>query len=112
MAMIVISLALIEFGRGLYLYNKISYAVDRAARRGLTHPNVTDQVLKDEILSAFTSAEANPNVAIASEISQPGTSEEVKFRTVTVEIPFKPLVPGLMTDTINMSAARRIPKIP
>lgn len=110
MAMIVFIFGIIEFGRALYLYNRMSYGVDRAARTALTKPAISDQSLKDEIIAAFSSENLLPNVTIGAKTPDPKTS--VEYKTVVVTLPFKPLIPGLVSTTINMNATRRVPIIP
>lgn len=110
MVMIILSLGLIEFGRGFYLYNKLSFAVDLAARMVLTKPEIADQALKDEVSAAFTGEKPSPVVTITSGSTGTGTSL-IKFKTIVISLPFRPLVPNIVRDTINLRVSRRIPII-
>ncbi len=105
--MILVSLGVIEFGRGLNLRNDLSFAADFAARKILTDANITDAALETEVRSALTSGDPDLLQVII------GTEEVdgVRFRTVTLSYPLTLLVPGLASDAIDLSLARRIPKV-
>lgn len=99
------SLIAIDFSRAFFLYNKMSSAVDRAARKSLVF-NATNEELVAEIVKDFP----------AGSTSQPGETPrvtvmtEAEFRTVSVTIPFKSVVPVLVSETLNLSLSRRFPK--
>jgi hypothetical protein len=69
-------LGLIEFGRGLYLYNRISHVADLATRRVLTHPDTADQVLTDQISAEFSRHEAAPSSRLHPEASAPAPAPQ------------------------------------
>ncbi len=104
-------LGLIEFGRGLYLYNRISHVADLATRRVLTHPDTADQVLTDQISAEFSRHEAAPVITIASGSVGTGTSA-TRVRTITISSTFIFLVPTLTTDRVVLQMSRRVPLIP
>ncbi|MFC1455617.1 TadE/TadG family type IV pilus assembly protein [Microvirga arabica] len=117
MAMLVLSLGTIEFGRGLYLYNRISFAMDRAARLGITYPNATDQQLADEVLAEFpisgidSSPDTLGDLRPSIEITLIDTPNGLDYRVLSARMLFKPLVPNLLDNRFTLSVSRRIPKI-
>lgn len=129
MAMIMLVLGIIEFGRGFYLYNKISFALDHAARKGLMEFNLEDQKLIDEILGQFppklpssgeeeSLSEDRPKVTIKLDekivVSKQGEKEVVevlKYRKVSVRLLFRPLIPNILQSEIVINVERLIPKL-
>jgi Flp pilus assembly protein TadG len=112
MVMIMISFALIEFGRGFYLYNRMSHAADLAIRKTFTNPEVADQTLVEAVRAGFSgeSALAQLTVTITPKPSS-DTSSEFDYRILEVKIPFMPLVPGFVTDGIDLTVVRKVLKI-
>ncbi len=109
--MIVASLGIMEVGRGFYLYNRLAHAADLAARKVLTKPDITDGAVLSEIIDAFTGEETTLKVAISSASSGTGSSI-VKFKIVEITLIFKPLIPQLISDAIDLRVVRRVPMIP
>lgn len=115
--MLLLILGTIEFGRGLYLYNRISYAVDRAVRIGITQPGSTDQQLTDEVLAEFatsgtesgsgTLSDVHPTV----EITFVDVPSGLDFKVLSARMLFKPLIPDLLDKQFTLGVTRRIPKI-
>jgi TadE-like protein len=129
MAMVMLILGIIEFGRGFYLYNKVSYAVDHAARKGLMNFGTEDQKLIDEILAQFPtklpeSAEEAPLNQIRPKVTitldkktitfKEGEKEVVEvleYKMVLVQILFKPLIPNLLQREFIITVERLIPEL-
>ncbi|UIJ70484.1 TadE/TadG family type IV pilus assembly protein [Aurantimonas sp. HBX-1] len=102
---ILVSLGIIEFGRGLLMRNELSYVADLAARQILIDGAVSDSTLDATLRAALTSGDPDLlTVAIGTETV--GTTD---YRTVTITYPFTLLVPGLTTDAISLSVDRRVP---
>lgn len=103
--LIVVSLGIIELGRGLNTRNRLAYAADYAARRILTDRLISDSALESEVRSIF-----DPNrpedlkIVLGTE-----TVNGVAFRTINLSYPFLPLIPTLSTGTIELKLARRTP---
>lgn len=110
MALIMVLFGIIEFGRGLYLFNKVSYAADRAARMVLVKPETDDQALKDQILTLFEGEGPAPSVTIGAKTVDPASSVESK--TISISLPFEPIIPGLLNNAFNMTVIRRVPMLP
>lgn len=103
--MIVVTLGAIEFGRALYLRNNLSFAADRAARRGLIDQKATTVQLENEARLAFSGGDpARLTISIVSE-----TVDGVPVQTISLAHSIKLLIPGLTTREISMRASRRIP---
>lgn len=108
MLLIAGSLAVFDLGRAFWIYNKLSNAVERAARRSLVQASTNDQITTD-ILLDFPSAGSGaplaerPNVQIIV-----GT----EFRTVNVSMALRTVVPVFMNKSLNLSLSRRFPKAP
>jgi Flp pilus assembly protein TadG len=103
--MIVATLGAIEFGRALYVRNNLSYAADRAARRGLIDKTATTAQLENEARSAFSGSDPTQlTVSIVSE-----TVDDVPVRTISLGHTIKLLIPGLTTRGVSMNVSRRIP---
>lgn len=105
LALILVSLGVIEFGRGLQVRNELSFAADFGARKMLTNPTVSDSDIENEVRSALTVADPDLlQVTMGTEMV-----EGVQFRTIVLGYPFTLLIPGLSSDAITLALARRIP---
>lgn len=108
--LILVCLAVIEFGRGLHVRNELSFAGDRAARMILTRFSaeildpIDEETLKDEVRDAFLGPKKELlEVSFANE-----TADGIAFRTMLIQYPFSLLIPGL-SDTITLTVSRRVP---
>jgi Flp pilus assembly protein TadG len=107
LVMIVVTLGAIEFGRALYLRNNLSYAADRAARRGLIDRTATTVQLENEAKSVFAGSDpAQMTISIV-----PETVDGIPVRTISLDHRIKLLIPGLTTQEISMRVTRRIPAL-
>jgi TadE-like protein len=106
-AMILVSLGLIEFARGLHVRNEVSFAADFAARKILTNTGISNTALETEVRSHFEGPEPDLlQVTLGTE-----TVEGVQFRTVALTYPFTLLIPDLISNSISLKVDRRIPII-
>lgn len=106
-AMVAIStfLGIIEFGRGLYMRNEMSYAADLGARKILTNPAVADSDVESAIRDAITfgtSAELQLTLGIE-------TVDGVPFRTLLVRYPLTLMIPNIAQAGIMLTVDRRVP---
>jgi Flp pilus assembly protein TadG len=107
LVMIVLTVGAIEFGRALYLRNNLSFAADRAARRGLIDKTATTVQLENEARSAFSGGDpAQLTISIVSE-----TIDGIPVQTISLTHSIKLLIPGLTTREISMRVSRRIPAL-
>lgn len=98
-------LAVIEFGRALYISNSMSYAVDIAARKIMMNPAATNVDVEDTLRDAigFGSSE-DLEVTFGTE-----TVDTVSFRTLLISYPLTLLVPNLTKQSIVLTTNRRVP---
>lgn len=107
LVLMLVSLGVIEFGRGLNVRNQLSQAADYGARQILTNSLVSDSALETTVRSAFNAGAGNAlTVTIGAE-----AVNGAPYRTITLSYPFTPLIPGLSSGTINLTLARRTPVI-
>lgn len=99
MVMILLFVGMLEFGRGLYVYNGIAYAADVGARRILLDNNIAEANLKDAVRDAFRGG--NPaSLEIESEL-------DGGYRTIEVGYQFNLLIPN--QAPIGLLLKRRVP---
>ena len=106
-AMVAIStfLGIIEFGRGLYIRNEMSYAADIGARKILTDPAVADNDVERAIRDAV-------NFGTATDLQltlQTETVDGVIFRTLLVRYPLTLMIPNIAQTKIILTVDRRVP---
>lgn len=107
LVLILVSVATIEFGRGLNVRNQLSQAADYGARKILTNALISDSDLETTVRSAFSAGAGDAlTVTIGTE-----AINGVQFRTITLSYPFMPLIPGLSNGAISLNLARRTPVI-
>ncbi|MBQ2262943.1 MAG: pilus assembly protein [Loktanella sp.] len=102
---ITIFLGIIEFGRGLYMRNEMSYAVDIAARKILTNPVVAESELETLIRDAITFGASNDLAVSFGTVTIDGTP----FRSLFVSYPVTLLIPNLNNGNFTLSINRRVP---
>ncbi len=105
--MVVVSVGVIEFGRGLDVRSKLSYAADVGARKVLIDSTTTDSAMANIVRSAFTGLKPQLlQVTVTQE-----TVNGVSFRLLSVSYPLSPLVPNITKKLINIAVARRVPTL-
>jgi Flp pilus assembly protein TadG len=103
--LVLVTFGVIELGRGLNVRNQLSQAADYGARKILINSQISDSALVSEIRSAFVAtAPTLLQVTIGTE-----TVGGLQFRTVTLSYPFTLLIPGVLSEVIDLRLARRIP---
>ncbi|WP_165820270.1 TadE/TadG family type IV pilus assembly protein [Microvirga sp. KLBC 81] len=103
------SLIAIDFGRAFYLYNKVSNAMDRAARKSLVF-NASNEQLIAEIMKDFPKFVITDPSQYPDEIPKVTVVEDTDFRSVKADVIFRPVVPAFVSDKVTMSLTRRLPK--
>ena len=107
LVLVLVTLGIVEFGRGLNVRNQLSQAADFGARKILTDRNSSDGTLENAVRSAFIAD--NPDrlkVTLGSE-----TVYGMPFRTIALTYPLTLLVPGLSDGVIHLSLSRRTPLV-
>lgn len=103
--LILICIGIIDFGRGLYVRNDMSFAADKGARLVLIDSSSSDSAIESAIRAAFNGPEPGRlNIALGSE-----TVDGVTYRTVTLTYPLALKLPGFTESPIDLSIVRRIP---
>ena len=105
LVLIIVIIGTIEIGRALFLHNEIAFVADRAARRILIDPTVSEADLQTEVESSAIGL--SPNLLSSSFGKE--TADGVLFRTVTIQYPFTLLIPALSDDALTLSTSRRVP---
>lgn len=106
MAMILVSIGIVEFGRALQVRNELSFAADFGARQILTNPDIPDTTVESKIRSVFKGYDASQlSVVLGTE-----TADGLNFRTVALSYPFTLLIPGLSDPAVTLTVSRRTPK--
>lgn len=107
LALVMVSLGAVEFGRALLVRNDLSFAADFGARKVLNDPTITNSALESEIRANFLVWDTDPlAVTIGSEVV-----DGREFRTIAMTYPFTPVVPGLTDTVITLKLGRRVPII-
>lgn len=105
MVAIVTFLGIIEFGRGLYMRNEMSYAVDLAARKILTNPAVANAEVEAVIREAFAFGSSDDlQITFGAE-----SVDGVDFRTLVISYPVTLLLPGVTNGSFTLTTDRRVP---
>jgi len=105
-ALVLLSLGTLEFGRALEVRNQLAYVADIAAREVLKDGAVAGSDVEEIVREKFEAS--NPELLqfeLASETDENG----VEFRTVTLRYPFLLLIPQLSSNSILLSTTERIP---
>lgn len=105
MVFVLLSIGIVEFGRGLHLRNHIAHAADVGTRKVLMNPVISDASLDDAIRGAFTRGDRS---LLEIEITSSQVAG-VPTRDILIRYPLALLIPGLTPSAITLSLARRIP---
>lgn len=105
LALILVAIGTIEFGRGLQLRNELSFAADHGTRKILLDPTVSDTVIEDSIRSALIQAQSDILVVTLGTETAGGA----QYRTILVSYPLTLTIPGLTGETFSLSVSRRVP---
>ncbi|MGV8986625.1 MAG: TadE/TadG family type IV pilus assembly protein [Cypionkella sp.] len=102
---LVLFLGIIEFGRGFYMRNEMSYAMDLAERKILTKPTVANAEVETVIRNAISF-----NTSAGLLITFGTTSVNgLPFRTVLIRYPVTLLIPGLTNNSFTLKIDRIVP---
>lgn len=107
-AFMLLSISVIEFGRGLMLRNQISDAIDIAARELLLDKDTTDSELTDTVQNGFAVGDPGKlGFTFAN-----GSDSGVSYKEIQVTYPLTLIIPGLTENSLTLSVTRRIPLLP
>ncbi|WP_243373442.1 TadE/TadG family type IV pilus assembly protein [Microvirga solisilvae] len=102
------TVGIVEFGRAFWLYNKLSNAIEKTSRKNLVK-SIDDAQIAKEIKKDFPTAEVGTVWAEPPEVT---VTLGPNFRTVKAVIAFKPVIPVLMGENIDITLTRRFWKVP
>jgi len=108
MLLIAGSVTIVDFGRAFWLYNKLSNALERTARKNLIQPIADDQIAV-EIKKDFPAASSGSTWAEAPRVT---VTTGADFRTVKAVLIIKPVIPVFMGESLNLTLTRRVSKLP
>lgn len=105
MVFISLCVAIVDFGRTLYVKNQLSFLADQATRTVLVNPAVTDAALQATLIADFTAGDpADLTVAVNDQVV--GTTD---FRVITITYPITLFIPNLSSKEISLDVTRRVP---
>jgi Flp pilus assembly protein TadG len=104
MAVIMLGLGTLEFGRALHLHNELSFAVDVGVREVLRDDSISEDALKAKVRAAFDA----PYPDLLAITVGTETVDGVQFRTLVLTYPVTLLVP-VIADDIVLNVERRAP---
>lgn len=103
--LVLVSIGVVDFGRGFYVRHHMSHAVDVGARKALIDATASEATLESTIREAFTGPDPDLlEVTFGSE-----TITGVTYRIVTMAYPLALKIPGLTASPVTLSLVRRIP---
>ena len=98
-------IATVDFGRTFYTQHQISSLADQAVRKVLLDPDIASATLESELREDFSAGDPDDlTVSVTAE-----TADGINYRVVTVGFPMTLFIPGLSSDTVSLSVARRVP---
>jgi Flp pilus assembly protein TadG len=103
--LVVLSIAVVELGRVIYILNGMSYATEIGSRRALVDPAVTDSALEDIIRGRFSAADGDGLTVVVTQ----ETLDGLPFRRVALSYQVKVAIPGFPGGAIDLEHDRRIP---
>ena len=103
--MVLMAVAVVDFGRALYVRHKISYASDVASRMLLLNPAAPSGAVEGAVRAAFDGPDPDrlQVAVVASSVSG------VAYRDFTVVFPLQLRIPGMTATIIDLTVARRVP---
>lgn len=103
----ILSIGIIEFGRGLWIRTHISHAADVGARTLLLNASATATELENATRDAFVHGDPTDLVITITTEDVAG----VTYRRIRVQYPLSLWLPGLTTSVVNFDLERRIPVV-
>lgn len=105
LVLISLCIAIVDFGRTLYVKNQLSYLADQATRTVLVNPGVTNGALQTTLETDFTAGDPNDLTVTINTETVAGT----EFRVITIAYPITLFIPNLTSNTIALDVTRRVP---
>jgi Flp pilus assembly protein TadG len=109
MALILLSLGIVEFGRALQVRNQLTFLADRGAREILKDSAVTDIAVETKIKAGFDGPRPEL-LSVNVEQDTQADSDGTTYRNIEISYPFTLLIPQLSSSTITLTATERVPE--
>ncbi|MEM7190115.1 MAG: TadE/TadG family type IV pilus assembly protein [Pseudomonadota bacterium] len=97
--------AIVDFGRTMYVKNQLSYLADQATRTVLLNPAIADTALETTMRDDF-------NAGTAADLTVTITSDTVggeTFKVMTISYPMTLFIPILSSKSLELDVTRRVP---
>lgn len=105
--LVLVSLAVIDFGRGFHARNQMAFAADIGARLVLTDGEIANDALALALRDAYQGV--NPE-ALTVEVTDT-TVDGTAFKVLTLEYPLQLRWYGLEASALTLNVVRRVPLI-
>ncbi|MFK7945903.1 MAG: TadE/TadG family type IV pilus assembly protein [Paracoccaceae bacterium] len=105
MVLISLCIAVVDFGRSLYVKNQLSFLADQATRTVLVNPSITNAQLQATLEGDFNAGDAN-DLTINIDTQTVGS---VDFRVIVISYPMTLFIPNLSSKSISLDVTRRVP---
>lgn len=102
---VTVCIAVVDFGRTLYVKNQLSFLADIAARQILINPTVPSATLETDLRNEFVAGDP-ASLAIAITNETVGSND---FRRIAISFPVTLFIPYLASQNITLSVNRRVP---
>ena len=102
-ALVLVSLGTLEFGRALQVRNQLAYLADIAAREILKDGEADGEAVEAKLREEFQAS--SPELLQV----QIDAADAEGFRTVSLSYPFTLMIPQLSSDAIMLSTTERVP---
>lgn len=103
--LVMLLIAIVDFGRTLYVKNQLSFLADQAARSVLVQPGITDATLEADLRADFNAGDPTDlTVTISTVVVGANT-----FRVLSIDYPVTLFVPNLASSILDLNVTRRVP---
>lgn len=103
--LVMLLIAIVDFGRTLYVKNQLSFLADQAARSVLVQPGITDATLEADLRADFNAGDPTDlTVSISTVVVGANT-----FRVLSIDYPVTLFVPNLASSILDLNVTRRVP---
>lgn len=99
------TIGLIEVGRALFMFNELSHAADRAARRVMLEPVMSEGELLASVRTDQHLTSLQPEKVL---VTSPVPPASAPFRRVALSYDFTPMISGLTIGAVTLSTDRQI----
>ena len=97
--------AIVDFGRTLYIKNQLSFLADQTARAVLVNPNAQNAQLETDLRAGFTAGDVTDLVVTLNDEAVDG----VTYKVLTLDYPVTLFIPNLASSVLDLEVVRRVP---